>query len=139
MDEEFSVALDDAGHPADEFEAPAAIFRPIGGVKLFAGPEDCPFGGVIEPFGVKNGAAVVVPQDSERERHGPIEALPGSWPVADDIPQADDFVNILRPDVLHDGFESRQVAMDVAEDCRSGQADHSQLGPRCLSDRHIPC
>lgn len=48
------------------------------------------------------------------------QALGGSRPVADDIPEAEDLIDPLPSDVLKHGLEGINVAMDIGEESNAG-------------------
>ena len=90
---------------------------PRGVLELLAGPEDRPLGAGVEALGVEHGALVVVAQEADAQfLDHQVEALARVGPVADDVAQAEDFVDALAGDVGKHCLECFQVAVDVADD-----------------------
>ena len=86
-------------------------------LQLVARPEDGPLGGRVEPVGVEHGPLVVVAEQDELAVHDQVDALARVRAVADDVAQAVDLLDrLLRLDVVQDGLEGFQVAVDVADD-----------------------
>ena len=99
-------------------ELPAAFHvgpAVAGCFELLARPEDGPFGGRVEAFGVEHGSLVVIAQEDHMALHDDIDAFAGVWPVADDVAEAIDLFCLLLFDVLEDRLQGLEVAMDVAD------------------------
>jgi hypothetical protein len=56
----------------------------------------------------------VIAKDHDFATHDEIDALAWIGSISDDIAQAIDFGNLVLPDILKDGLESLQIAMDIA-------------------------
>ncbi len=79
-------------------------------------PEDRLFGSDVEAFGVEECAAVVISQDAEFKLHDLVEALTWRRAITDHVAEANDAVNFLTANILQNGFERGQIAVDVAKD-----------------------
>jgi hypothetical protein len=117
MDEQHAPFFNQSGKFADVLHpAKAGVGSIAPTFDLRTGPKDGLFGCHIESLGVKQRAAIVVPQDTHRKPHDMVQTLAGVWTVPDHVPQADNAIDLLAIDVLHDRFERGQVSMNVAND-----------------------
>jgi hypothetical protein len=58
------------------------------------------FSSHVETLWVKQGAAVMISENTELKLHGGINALARRWPVTNHVPQADNAINVLLGNVL---------------------------------------
>ena len=117
MDEEDAVLAEGARPFGEELPASfAGVAAFAGRFQLIAGPEDGPFGGRIEAFGVEHGSLIVIAEEDDLAFHDQIDAFAGVGAVADDIAEAIDFADVVLLDVFEDSLEGFQVAMNIADD-----------------------
>jgi hypothetical protein len=107
----------DAGQGAQK--VPAAVdgsARAAGLLKLVARLEDGALGASIETFRIEKRALIVVAQQAHaRFLDHEIKALAGVGAVADNIAQAEDFLDALSADIVEHGLERFQVAVNIAD------------------------
>src|SRR5262249_44670725 len=117
VDVEVALLLEGAGAFGEELPASfAGLAALTAGLELGAGPEHGPLGGGLEALGVEHGPLVVVAQEDHLALHDQVHALARVGAVADDVPQAVDLSDIVLVDVLEDGLQGLEVAVDVADD-----------------------
>ena len=90
------------------------------GFNLRSRPEDRLLGRRVKSFGVEQSTAIVIAQDAEVEAGNNIQAFLRLGTIANDVAQTDDPVDGLRLYMLKHTLQCRQIAMNVAENCRSG-------------------
>ena len=100
---------------AEELPTPLVV-RPVGRVlELAAGPEDGALRPGIESLGIKQRSLIMVAENAKLAPHNQIDALARIRTVADDVAEAEDFVDPLTADIAEHGLKAFEVAMNVAD------------------------
>jgi hypothetical protein len=80
-------------------------------------PTDRPLGADVESVRVEESPLVVVAEDHDLAfLPHELDALAGIRPVADDVAQTIDGIDLLPFDILEHGLERLEVAVDIADD-----------------------
>src|SRR5262249_17183157 len=118
VDVEGAVVAEGAGTVGEELPAAFADLPGLRGLlELIAGPHDGPLGRGVESVRVEQGPLVVVAEEDQLAVHHQVDALAGVRAVADDVPEAvNAFIRVLLGNVVQDGLECFQVAVDIADD-----------------------
>src|SRR5262249_6432704 len=103
-----------------------AIFR--SGFELGASPENGSLGRRVKAVGGKHRPLVLVAQKNELTLPDQGDGFTGVGTIADDVPQAIDFRDFVLLDILKDGLQAFQVAVDIAY--QRFHVDPSPLGAR---------
>lgn len=98
---------------------PAFVHRcQLPGVQAITGPIDGSQSNRIKAFGVEKCCLIVVAHDGKgRFLHDQIQTFARVWPVADDIAQAHDFIDVLASNIRQDSLECFQIAVNIAYQC----------------------
>ncbi len=107
-------------------ELPASLFfLPVfaDGFELRARPENGTFGGWIEAVRIEHGPLVVIAQQHHLALHDQVDAFARIGTVADDVAQTINLGNIVFVDIVQNGGEAFQIAVDIADE--GFHEDHS--------------
>ena len=104
----------------------------ITGFEHFARPENCSFRTGIESFRIEQRALIVIAEQAGVALHHQIDALTGVRTVTDDIAEAVNLFDSLRLDIGEDGFQSLEIAVDVAD-----YSSQEPAAPRRLRKIHL--
>src|SRR5262249_34387382 len=83
--------------------------------ELGTGPEDGSLGRRVETLRVEHGALVMVAQKNDLALHHQVHAFARIGPIADNVAQAIDFLDVLPGDIGQNGLECFEIAMDIAD------------------------